>query len=73
MDQARTIRTLPVARHLKTMPKFFGYTGVAEWVDYENMDEEQDQYALDEDALLLDERREEGLNRKGVQKASQLL
>ena len=49
-------RSLPTARPMKKLPQFPGYNIVDEWVDYDNMDEED--YEVDEDSLLLDESRD---------------
>ena len=49
-------RSLPTGRPMCKLPQFPGYNVVNEWVDYENMDEEDCE--VDEDALLLDESRD---------------
>ena len=49
-------RSLPTARPMTKLPQFPGYNVVDEWVNYEDMDEED--YEVDEDALLLDESRD---------------
>ena len=45
-------RTLPVARPLRIMPKFYDHVGEPEWVTYDDADD------MDDDDLLLDASRD---------------